>query len=116
MDKNPCDECIIKMCCNKMCEPASLYYKSKVRIRSKEEVIKNTGYMWEFENGILVSLYKMDSERMKIYNDPYNKKGYMPNIRVKAFKKESVFQSIINLLKKGLKLCQQLKNKSTLKD
>ena len=101
MSENPCDECIIKMCCEKMCDPALKYYKSGVRTRSKDEVIKATGYMWEYENnGELVMLYDMSPKQKERYDEACQS-PYI-NTPKPVEKEELSFDKFINLIKKGL--------------
>lgn len=104
---NPCEGCIIEPICTRMCPRVIEYYKGNLRQRSKKEIELATGYTWcisddAFSTGVV--------DKIKI--PEIEKKDIMPNIRIKPFQKESMFRSIINLIKKGLKLCRMLKNKN----
>lgn len=93
---NPCEDCLIKSMCEKMCPKVIEFYKNNLKTRSREEVIKKTGFMWEYENGELVMLYQLNPIEINPGNES------RPNIRIKAFKRISKVQRIINFIKKGL--------------
>lgn len=104
---NPCEPCLIKAICEKMCPKVIEFYKPQVKKRCKKEIEDATGYIWHDDpdghNFFTGSMLECPV-----------KEKYHPNMRITTFKKVSIIRGFINYVKKGLKLCQ--KNKNTLKD
>jgi len=45
--KDPCEDCLVKIVCIRMCPKVIKFYKDRVRLRPKHEVELATGYHWE---------------------------------------------------------------------